>query len=68
MASSSFLFGFKNFTETVVVNVHKAEGKALDVPLISPISGARVQIDKVQNVGVRIELHDGSIGWGEVPV
>lgn len=67
MVSSSFSSAFKNLTETVV-SVQKAEGKALDVPLISPISGATVRIDKVRNVGVRIELNDGSVGWGEVPI
>ncbi|WOG93581.1 hypothetical protein DCAR_0312867 [Daucus carota subsp. sativus] len=60
--------GFKNLKETFIVDVQKAEGKALNVPLISPITAATVRIEKVGNVAIRIELFDGCVGWGEAPI
>lgn len=60
--------GFKNLKDTFIVKVQKAEGKALNVPLISPINTATVRIEKIQNVAIRIELSNGCAGWGEVPV
>lgn len=59
---------FKNLTDTFIVNVQKAEGKALNVPLLSPINSATVKIEEVRNVAIRIELSNGCVGWGEVPV
>ncbi|KAL8124111.1 hypothetical protein AgCh_011932 [Apium graveolens] len=60
--------GFKNLVETFMVNVKRAGRKALNVPLVSPISGATLRIEKVGNVAIRIELVDGSVGWGEAPI
>ena len=60
--------GFKNLKETFIVDVQKAERKALNVPLISPITVATVKIEKVDNVAIRIELVDGCVGWGEAPI
>uniref|UniRef100_A0A161Y0G2 Mandelate racemase/muconate lactonizing enzyme C-terminal domain-containing protein n=1 Tax=Daucus carota subsp. sativus TaxID=79200 RepID=A0A161Y0G2_DAUCS len=58
----------ENLKETFIVDVQKAEGKALNVPLISPITAATVRIEKVGNVAIRIELFDGCVGWGEAPI
>ncbi|KAL8124032.1 hypothetical protein AgCh_011877 [Apium graveolens] len=60
--------GFKNLVETFMVNVKRAGKKALNVPLVSPISGATLRIEKVGNVAIRIELVDGSVRWGEAPI
>ncbi|KAL8124064.1 L-Ala-D/L-amino acid epimerase-like [Apium graveolens] len=60
--------GFKNLVETFMVSVKRAGRKALNVPLVSPISGATLRIEKVGNVAIRIELVDGSVGWGEAPI
>ncbi|XP_074376991.1 L-Ala-D/L-amino acid epimerase-like [Apium graveolens] len=60
--------GFKNLVETFMVNVKRVGRKALNVPLVSPINGATLRIKKVGNVAIRIELVDGSVGWGEAPI
>ncbi|TXG49596.1 hypothetical protein EZV62_025471 [Acer yangbiense] len=62
-------FGFKNLTETFLVDVHRAEGGPLNVGLNAPlcINGSS-NLDKVENVAVRIELSNGCVGWGEVAV
>ncbi|KAK1370175.1 Dipeptide epimerase [Heracleum sosnowskyi] len=59
---------FKNLKDTFIVHVQKAEGKELNVPLISPINTATVKVEKVRNVAIRIELSNGCVGWGEVPI
>lgn len=61
-------FGFDNLKETLTVNVSSAEGRALDVPLVRPFTIASSRLDRVTNVAVRVELRNGSVGWGEVPV
>ncbi|KAK1570880.1 hypothetical protein Q3G72_008516 [Acer saccharum] len=62
-------FGFKNLTETFLVDVHRAEGGRLNVALTAPlcINGSS-NLEKVENVAVRIELSNGCVGWGEVAV
>ncbi|KAJ9147323.1 hypothetical protein P3X46_029497 [Hevea brasiliensis] len=61
-------FGFKNLTETFWVNVQRAEGRPLNVQLNSPLSTVSPSLEKVENVAIRIELCNGCVGWGEVPV
>lgn len=61
-------FGFKNLIETFTVNVQKAEGRELNVPLIAPFTIATSRLEKVENVAIRIELSNGCVGWGEAPV
>ncbi|KAG6494205.1 hypothetical protein ZIOFF_049224 [Zingiber officinale] len=61
-------FGFNSLKETLTVNVASAEGRALDVPLARPFTIASSRLDRVTNVAVRVELRNGSVGWGEVPV
>ncbi|KAK7359498.1 hypothetical protein VNO77_01458 [Canavalia gladiata] len=61
-------FGFKNLLETFTVDVHKAENRPLNVPLIAPFTIASSRLDKVENVAIRIELSNGAVGWGEAPI
>lgn len=51
-----------------MVNIHRAEGRPLNVPLISPFTIATSRLDKVENVAIRIELTNGCVGWGEAPI
>lgn len=50
------------------MNVQRAEGRPLNVPLIAPFTIATSRLEKVENVGVRVELDNGCVGWGEAPV
>ncbi|XP_031251605.1 L-Ala-D/L-amino acid epimerase-like [Pistacia vera] len=61
-------FGFKNLTETFWVDVHGAEGRPLNVIVSEAINVGSESVEKVENVGVRIELSNGCVGWGEVAV
>ncbi|KAM7475345.1 hypothetical protein LguiB_022588 [Lonicera macranthoides] len=67
-AETATTFGFKDLMETFMVNVHRAEGRALNVPLIAPFTIASSRLEKVENVGVRVELSNGCVGWGEAPI
>lgn len=58
----------KTLKQTFTVDVKKAENRPLNVPLISPFTIASCRLDQVKNVAVRIELSDGSVGWGEAPI
>ncbi|XP_047954124.1 L-Ala-D/L-amino acid epimerase-like [Salvia hispanica] len=60
--------GFKNLMETYAVSVQRAEGRALNVPLIAPFTIASSRLDGVANVAVRVELSNGCVGWGESPI
>ncbi|KAG6401830.1 hypothetical protein SASPL_138698 [Salvia splendens] len=60
--------GFKNLMETYAVSVQRAEGRALNVPLIAPFTIASSRLDGVENVAVRVELSNGCVGWGESPI
>ncbi|XP_043701442.1 L-Ala-D/L-amino acid epimerase-like [Telopea speciosissima] len=60
-------FGFKNL-ETFTVNIHTAEGRPLNVPLIAPFLIANSKLDKVENMAIRVELSNGCSGWGEAPI
>lgn len=68
MAVAPTCFGFKNLMETVTIDVHKAEGRPLNVPLIAPFTIASSRLDKVENVAIRVELSNGCVGWGEAPI
>jgi len=43
------------------------EARPLNVPLRAPFVIASTRLDHVENVGVRIVLEDGTVGWGESP-
>lgn len=60
--------GFKNLMESFTVDIHRAEGRQLNVPLISPFTIANSRLDGVENVAIRVELSNGCCGWGESPV
>ncbi|XP_042492858.1 L-Ala-D/L-amino acid epimerase-like [Macadamia integrifolia] len=62
------IFGFNNLIETFTVDVHRAEGRPLNVPLIAPFTIANSRLDKVENVAIRVELNNGCAGWGEAPI
>ncbi|KAJ1430585.1 Mandelate racemase/muconate lactonizing enzyme, N-terminal domain [Sesbania bispinosa] len=61
-------YGFKTLMETFTVDVHRAESRPLNVPLISPFTIASSRLDKVENVAIRVELRNGAVGWGEAPI
>ncbi|CAK9159600.1 unnamed protein product [Ilex paraguariensis] len=61
-------FGFQNLKETFTVDVQRAEGRPLNVPLIAPFTIASSRLEKVENVAIRVELSNGCVGWGEAPV
>ncbi|KAK1301377.1 hypothetical protein QJS10_CPB12g00464 [Acorus calamus] len=67
-APPTMSFGFASLTETFTVDVQRAEGRPLDVPLLSPFTIASSRLEGVGNVAVRVELRNGSVGWGEAPV
>lgn len=50
------------------MDVQRAEGRPLNVPLIAPFTIASSRLDKVENVAIRIELSNGCAGWGEAPI
>ncbi|XP_020967277.1 L-Ala-D/L-amino acid epimerase-like isoform X2 [Arachis ipaensis] len=54
--------------ETFTVDVYRAENRPLNVPLIAPFTIASSRLEMVENVAVRIELSNGSVGWGEAPI
>ncbi|KAH9604765.1 hypothetical protein KSS87_022674 [Heliosperma pusillum] len=60
--------GFKDLMGTLTVDVDRAERRPLNVGLIAPFTIASSKLDKVQNVGIRLELSNGCVGWGEAPV
>lgn len=66
--AKSTTFGLKNLMATFTVNVHRAEGRPLNVPLTAPFTIATSRLDKVENVAIRIELSNGCVGWGEAPI
>ncbi|XLU30639.1 hypothetical protein S245_066705, partial [Arachis hypogaea] len=67
-AAAAITFGFKNLMETFTVDVYRAENRPLNVPLIAPFTIASSRLEMVENVAVRIELSNGSVGWGEAPI
>ncbi|XP_058091427.1 L-Ala-D/L-amino acid epimerase isoform X2 [Magnolia sinica] len=65
---STMALSFSSLVDTFTVDVHRAEGRPLNVPLIAPFTIASSRLDAVENVAIRIELSNGSVGWGEAPV
>nr|XP_043609999.1 L-Ala-D/L-amino acid epimerase isoform X2 [Erigeron canadensis] len=65
---STSLVGFKNLMETYTLDIHRAEGRKLNVPLIAPFTIATSRVERVENVAIRVELSNGCCGWGEAPV
>ncbi|KAK9106235.1 hypothetical protein Scep_023079 [Stephania cephalantha] len=61
-------FGLKSLMGTFVVDVQRAEGRGLNVPLIAPFTIASSKLEKVENVAIRVELSNGCVGWGEAPI
>ncbi|PKA57536.1 isochorismate synthase / 2-succinyl-5-enolpyruvyl-6-hydroxy-3-cyclohexene-1-carboxylate synthase / 2-succinyl-6-hydroxy-2,4-cyclohexadiene-1-carboxylate synthase / O-succinylbenzoate synthase [Apostasia shenzhenica] len=59
---------FDDLKTTFSVDVRRAEGRPLNVPLIAPFTIASSRLDAVGNVAVRVELRGGGVGWGEAPV
>ncbi|XP_021888292.1 L-Ala-D/L-amino acid epimerase-like [Carica papaya] len=58
-------FGLRSLIKTFWVDVERAEGRALNVKLNAAVG---MEWEKVENVGVRVELSNGCVGWGEVAV
>ncbi|KAJ7566375.1 hypothetical protein O6H91_02G099700 [Diphasiastrum complanatum] len=58
---------WKTLSSDRVVKVAKANAMPLNVPLLAPFTIASTKLEHVQNVAIRVELSDGSIGWGESP-
>ncbi|KAK4479301.1 hypothetical protein RD792_014812, partial [Penstemon davidsonii] len=67
-APPTISFGFKDLLETFTVDVQRAEGRPLNVPLIAPFTIASSRLSRVENVAIRIELSNGCVGWGEAPI
>lgn len=67
-AATPTSFGFKNLIDTFTVDVQRAENRPLNVPLIAPFTIASSRLEKVENVAIRVELRNGSVGWGEAPI
>ncbi|KAG2667493.1 hypothetical protein I3760_15G117500 [Carya illinoinensis] len=67
-AATTSSFGFKNLMDTFRVDVHRAENRLLNVPLIEPFTIASSRMERVENVAIRIELRNGCAGWGEAPI
>lgn len=40
--------------------------RPLDVPLRAPFTIATSRLDAVRNVALRLQLHGGAVGWGEI--
>ncbi|XP_024992010.1 L-Ala-D/L-amino acid epimerase isoform X1 [Cynara cardunculus var. scolymus] len=60
--------GFKSLMESFTVDIHRADGRQLNVPLIAPFTIATSRLEGVENVAVRVELSNGCVGWGEAPI
>jgi len=54
--------------QTFSVDIHRAEGRQLNVPLIAPFTIATSKLEGVENVAIRVELSNGCCGWGEAPI
>ncbi|XP_042400521.1 L-Ala-D/L-amino acid epimerase-like [Zingiber officinale] len=59
---------FDSLKDSLTIDVARAEGRPLDVPLARPFTIASSRLDRVANVAVRVQLRNGSVGWGEAPV
>ena len=51
-----------------MVNVHRAEIRPINVPLLAYFSIATSLVEKVEDVAIRIELRNGCVGWAKAPI
>ena len=49
------------------IKIVRLESRPLNVPLLAPFKIASTTQYSVQNVAIRVQLADGSVGWGESP-
>lgn len=49
---------------TAIISI---EAFPLDVPLLAPFTVSSTQLDRVQNVAIRVRLASNTEGWGEIP-
>ncbi|KAI7742439.1 hypothetical protein M8C21_001033 [Ambrosia artemisiifolia] len=68
MAHPTTSVGFKNLMESLTVDISRAEGRKLNVPLKAPFTIATSRLEGVENVAIRVELSNGCCGWGEAPI
>ncbi|KAL2897268.1 L-Ala-D/L-amino acid epimerase [Bienertia sinuspersici] len=61
-------FNLQNLMHTTTIDVKTADSRPLNVPLKAPFIIASSRLDKVENVGIRIQLKNGCVGWGESPI
>jgi L-alanine-DL-glutamate epimerase-like enolase superfamily enzyme len=54
-------------TNTARQQIESIEAFPLNVPLLAPFTIATARLDHVNNVVVRVRLHSGAEGWGEIP-
>jgi L-alanine-DL-glutamate epimerase-like enolase superfamily enzyme len=47
--------------------IARIQVRPLNAPLCAPFTISTLSLQQVENVAVRLELADGSIGWGETP-
>lgn len=66
--AATMLSIFDRLKDSLTIDVARAEGRPLDVPLARPFTIASSRLDRVANVAVRVQLRNGSVGWGEAPV
>lgn len=59
---------FQAVIDVSQITVVEADACVLNVPLIAPFTIASSRLEYVGNVSLRIELEDGSVGWGETPI
>jgi len=59
---------FQTVIDASQIKVVEADASELNVPLIAPFTIASSRLEYVGNVSLRIELEDGSVGWGETPI
>lgn len=51
-----------------IIKVVEAEARVLNVPLKAAFTISSSRLECVGNVAVRIQLMDGSVGWGETSI
>jgi len=66
--TSIAIAGFQKRLDAAVIRITDAEARVLDVPLTAPFTIASSRLEFVRNVAIRVELEDGSVGWGEAPI
>ncbi|KAI3503491.1 hypothetical protein L1887_31934 [Cichorium endivia] len=67
-AANKSNLGFKTLMKSFTVDIHRAEGRKLNMSLIAPFRIATSRLEGVENVAIRIELNNGCVGWGEAPI